>query len=131
MHRKINIMVQKSITMKAVNFIVKDLLLDFLYWPIWWYTRGVVKAFNMMTDTIVQGNDELAIGIWMKNIFTPMFGDATWQGRLVSFFMRVVQIVGRIIAFLFWVLFAFIVFIVWFLIPIFVIYEFVFNLGLI
>ena len=40
----------------------------------------------------------LAIGVWTKNIFVPMFGMHDWQSRIISFFMRVVQIIGRSIA---------------------------------
>ena len=40
----------------------------------------------------------LAIRVWIRNIFVPMFGMYDWQSRLISFFMRVVQIIGRTIA---------------------------------
>ena len=39
----------------------------------------------------------LAIKVWIKNIFVPMFGMHDWQSRIISFFMRVVQIIGRAI----------------------------------
>ena len=37
----------------------------------------------------------MAISVWIKNIFVPMFGQNDWQSRLISIFMRSVQIVGR------------------------------------
>ena len=46
----------------------------------------------------------LALGVWIKNIFVPMFGQRDWQSRLISVFMRIVNIVGRSIALFFWTL---------------------------
>lgn len=39
-----------------------------------------------------------AIEVWIKNIFVPMFGQHDWQSRLISVFMRLVQIIGRSLA---------------------------------
>lgn len=51
-------------------------------------------------ETIKGYSRTLAIRVWIKNIFVPMFGMHDWQSRLISFFMRVVQIIGRSIALL-------------------------------
>ena len=32
---------------------------------------------------------------WAKNIFVPMFGRYDWQSRIISVFMRFVNVVGR------------------------------------
>lgn len=124
-------MVTQNIFFKTAKFIAKDLILDILYWPIWWYSGGVVRAWQRMIDTIKQGNDELALLVWMKNIFRPMFGDYSFQGRLISFFMRVIQIIGRGIFFLFWVAFAFLWFLVWLALPLFILAQLLISLGLV
>ena len=67
-------MVKENILLKSFKFIVKDIVLDFLYWPIWWYSAGLIKAFKRMTGFISQGNSELGVTLWLKNIFVPMFG---------------------------------------------------------
>ena len=77
-------MVEKSIARKSIKFILQDIVGDVLFWPIWWYTTGVIESFYRMTDTIVQSNLEFGLTIWIKNIFVPMYGDYSWQGRLVS-----------------------------------------------
>lgn len=124
-------MVDKNIAIKAFKFIAKDLVLDFLYWPIWWYTKGVLRAWQKMLDTIKQGNDELALMVWIKNIFRPMFGDYSFQGRIISFFMRIIQIIGRGLFFLFWLIFAFLWFLVWLILPLFIVYQILISFGMI
>lgn len=121
-------MIQKNVGTKAIKFILKDIVLDFVLWPVWWYSTGLVEAFYRMIDTMKQANDEVALTIWIKNIFVPMYGDYTWQGRLISFMMRIVQIIGRIVIFLVWCIFAITVFTLWIIVPFFIIYQFLFNL---
>ncbi|PIR93594.1 hypothetical protein COT97_05915 [Candidatus Falkowbacteria bacterium CG10_big_fil_rev_8_21_14_0_10_39_11] len=121
-------MAQQSLSTKAIKFIAKDLVLDFLYWPVWWYTRGAILAFRRMVDTITNGSRSVALMVWVKNIFVPMYGDYTWQGRLISVLMRVAQIFGRFIIFIGWIIFAFVVFVLWFVLPLFVVFQLIFNL---
>ena len=124
-------MVTKSITMKAVRFILKDVLFDIIYWPFWWYSGGFLRAAKNFRNTIMQGNDELALTIWLKNLFVPMFGDYSWQGRIISFFMRLVQLIARSIFFILWCLVAFMGVILWLVVPFIIIYEVLFNLELV
>lgn len=123
-------MYRENIAVKSINFIFKDIIFDILYWPIWWYSIGLAKAFGNMKDTIAQGNRELALGIWVKNLFVPMFGQTDWQGRLISFFMRLVQIIIRFVAFLFWIVFAMVVFLFWPFLPLVIVLQVLLNLGL-
>lgn len=41
-----------------------------------------------------------AFRIWIRNFFVPMYGQHDWSGRIVSFFMRLVVLIGRLIALL-------------------------------
>ncbi len=123
-------MIKENLATKSIKFIARDIIFDILAWPIWWYTVGAVKALKRMGNVIAQGNDELALSVWVKNIFTPMFGQYDWQGRIISFFMRLFQIIFRSIVFVLWILVAFIGFVVWLVLPVILIYQILFNLGL-
>lgn len=123
-------MVQQNVGVKAIRFIIKDVLLDAVKWPVWWYSVGLIDALYRFGDTIRQANDEMALTVWIKNIFVPMYGEYNWQGRLVSFFMRVVQIIFRSIVFVLWVLFGLFVFLVWIFLPLYLVYQVLFNFGL-
>jgi hypothetical protein len=105
-----------------------DALLDFFYFPIWWYTEGVVYIGKKCYRIFLQGNEELAPAIWLKNLFVPMFGTRDWEGKIVSFFMRLVQIIGRSAALLVWLVFCWILFFCWLLFPLLVVYGIIINL---
>lgn len=122
-------MVKENIALKSFKFILKDVFGDIIYWPIWWYAGGLKKAWARMFNTIANGSEELGLAVWVKNLFKPMYGQFDWQGRLISFLMRFFQIIFRTIILLFWVIFALIIFLFWLILPIFLVVEVLFNLG--
>ncbi len=102
-----------------------EFALDFLYFPLWWYTDGTRRAFLFVVDMIKNGNDQLAPGLWLKNIFVPMFGQIDWQGRLMSIFIRLINVLGRTLALTIWCIVAALLFIFWLALPVSVGYMFV------
>ena len=102
--------------------ITVDFLLHILYFPIWWYTGGLKKAGSYCIDLLLLGNDYLAPDLWIRNIFVPMFGQTDWEGRLVSFFIRFVNIIFRIIGFVFWAAIVVIIFALWVVWPVLIVY---------
>ena len=99
-----------------------EFFLDILYFPIWWYTSGVKRAALAAWHMFQEGNISLAPGLWLRHIFTPMFGQTDWQGRIMSFFMRVVNIIGRSIALFVWIIVCLMVFSLWLVWPVFVVF---------
>lgn len=79
-------------------------------------------AAKKSLSLLQRGNNRLAPGIWLANIFVPMFGQFDWQGRIVSFFMRVVQVVVRTGVLAIWLVVCLLLFFSWFVIPVVVIY---------
>ncbi len=73
-----------------------------LLWPIWWYTKGLVWMLEVAKRMTVHTSRQLAVGVWVKNLFVPMFGLHDWQSRIISVFMRSLQIVGRSLGILAW-----------------------------
>jgi hypothetical protein len=107
--------------------IVRDLTLDLLYFPIWWYSTGLMERVNGAGELITGASRSLQIGLWIRNIFVPMYGAYDWQSRLISVFMRCVQIVARVIALVFWVLVAFAFFALYVFGPIMLILLFAYH----
>jgi len=68
---------------------------DVLRFPAWWYGKGLVRAVRYALEFIQGHARTLGVSTWVKNIFTPMFGRYDWQSRIISVFMRLVNIVGR------------------------------------
>lgn len=99
---------------------ILEFVLDILYFPIWWYSRGLFLAFNFCLNWIKDANLILSPALWLKNIFVPMFGQWDWQGRIMSFFMRLANVIIRTIMLWIWILVVLVVFLLWSAFPIFV-----------
>lgn len=84
---------------------------DLLYFPFWWYTHGFLRFAKSLVKALRFKWQDLGVGVWVKNLFVPMFGVRDIAGRLISFFMRLVNIIGR---FLYFLIFA-LIFFMWFL----------------
>ena len=102
--------------------IALDFSLHIFYFPIWWYTGGIKHAGSYCVNLLRTGSDYLAPGLWLRNIFVPMFGQSDWQGRIVSILMRVVNIIARGFGLLIWIVIVSVIFALWVIWPIFVVY---------
>lgn len=96
--------------------------------PVWWYSRGFLEQANSTWMFIQNRQKALALSVWVKNVFTPMYGQTDWQGRLVSIFMRLVQIVFRSIVMIVFVIIGIFRLLLWLILPLFVLYEIFFQL---
>lgn len=110
-----------------LRFIGVDLIGDGLYWPLWWYTEGLLNAGRFCIREIVAQEERLGLTIWTANIFTPMFGQYDLEGRLISFFMRLVQIIIRGVTLLLWAALMLGLFLGWLLLPLLITYQIVVN----
>jgi len=105
--------------------LIIEALLDAIYFPVWWYTRGIGHAAGYCFKLLKSSNASLGPGLWLANIFTPMYGQYDWQGRIISFFMRVVQVIFRSIALFIVAIFYFILFLMWIVAPLIIVYGLV------
>jgi len=103
--------------------ILSELVGNIIYFPLWWYSRGLINIMLWLKEFIVNREKSLAFLVWLKNIHRPMYGQHDWQGRIISFLIRLVQIIGRGLIMIFWLIFALAVFLFWIIFPFFVLYE--------
>ena len=108
--------------------LITEALLDIFYFPLWWFSVGIKRAGLWCFDLFKYGNEWLAPGLWMANIFVPMYGQYDWQGRIISFFMRLAQIAIRLFALTLWIIFCLVLFCSWILWPLLVGYGLYKNL---
>lgn len=111
-----------NLVMSSLKFIFIDIIGDFVYWPIWWYTAGLKDRFVFCGIQIKKTWISLGLSIWMKNMFTPMYGDRSFIGRLISFLARVVILIWRLIWFFFWTVLILAVLAIWIVGPIAIVY---------
>lgn len=107
--------------------ILAELVEDILYFPLWWYSRGLINLLLGVKDFLINKQKALALLVWLKNIFKPMYGQYDLAGKLISFFVRLVQIIFRSIFMLCWAILAVLAIIFWILLPVLVIYEIIFQ----
>lgn len=68
-----------------MDVIIKKYLLDF--W-VWWYWFFAKRVFHEAKTDWVFTLGALNIVPMATNLFTPMFKDKSWEGRLVAFPIR-------------------------------------------
>lgn len=112
-------------SLKIVGEIVRDILM----FPVWWYTRGLVGVARSLFSFLGERQRSLALLVWIKNIYRPMYGQHDWQGILISIGMRIIQIIFRSLVMLFWALVVLFIFCFWLVFPLFLIYEIFFQLN--
>ncbi|MFH1456837.1 MAG: hypothetical protein ABIF17_01840 [Patescibacteria group bacterium] len=109
---------------ETFRFVILKLIWDFLYFPIWWYSIGLKERFLVFLRQMKDVERSLALKIWIKNMFVPMYGFYDIWSRIISFFMRVVMLAYKTVAFFFWLVFYFALFLIYILLPVFAVYMF-------
>lgn len=107
--------------------VFKVLAHDAIMFPVWWYARGLMLMLRWCATAIKDYAQYFAINIWIKNILVPMFGQSDWQSRLISIFMRSVQIVGRTFALVLVLLVIALALAVYIVAPIFLALQFAYH----
>jgi len=105
------------------------LVFDIFYFPVWWYTRGAVMVLRRLGNMIAGEEKSLALMVWIKNIFRPMYGVRGWDGYLISFLVRLFQIIVRSIALIAAVAIALALFVLWLALPLIAIGQVFYQLG--
>ncbi len=93
-------------------------LRDIIAFPVWWYTQGVTYTAQKLFSSARRQAAHVAVGLWLKNLFVPMYGQYDWQGRIISFFVRLLQVIFRTIALIIWTIALFFVGIFYLCVPI-------------
>jgi len=90
-----------------------DLFLSLGYWPIWWYSSGLVDFFKFVGRQLKQSFRNQALDILIRSWFKPMYAQYDWQGRLISFIFRTLMIAWRLAFFLVWAVVLIVLACVW------------------
>lgn len=104
---------------------------DLLYFPLWWYSFGLLGVCKWVGHFLARRLASTGVLVWLKNWFTPMYGQHDWSGMIISFFVRTIQIIVRAVIFVFWIFFALACLVLWIIAPLFILYELARQLGLV
>lgn len=114
----------QSRTVMTLKFVAVDLVGSVLFYPIWWYTGGLIRAVGFCGGVVAGAARNLGFSVWLKNLFVPMFGQHDIASRIISFFMRLVTIFFYSVLLLLLTLVMFGVFLLWLALPVLVVFEF-------
>ena len=104
----------------AFKYFFIDLFGGIVRFPFWWYSKGLFSMVTWGVQSVKSYGKSIAFGVWIKNIFVPMFGQQDWQSRIISFFMRAFQILFRSFTLFIWSIVMIVLLIVYVSLPVFV-----------
>ncbi len=119
----------QNVAVIGIKYFCIDLIGGIIGFPLWWYSRGLKDAVHFCFGSIRNQWLNLALGIWLKNLFIPMYGETSIAGRIISVFMRSVILVGRGIIFIVWTIIMVALFALYLVILPFVVIALVYNLA--
>jgi len=117
------------ILIATLKYIAVEIIWDVIYFPIWWYSKGLMRVINYCIESATfHVNRRMALGIWIKSMFKPMYGDYTREGRIISIFMRFVVLIWKLVSAVLWLVLLFIIFILWIALPLLIIYFILYQI---
>ena len=78
--------------------LVWEEVLHLFFYPVWWYSNGLFGLARWAQEGLRYRARKYAIGLWMHHLSTPMYGEYSLIGRMVSVVMRLVVIIARSVA---------------------------------
>ncbi|PIY96970.1 MAG: hypothetical protein COY66_02255 [Candidatus Kerfeldbacteria bacterium CG_4_10_14_0_8_um_filter_42_10] len=113
----------------ALKYVFIELIGKIFYFPVWWYTTGTKKVLFFIGRQISSLAEALSLKILFANLLKPMYGDYSRSGRLISFFVRIFHFFFLLLTTVIWVVVLVILFIIWLILPVFIIYSIIFQLS--
>ncbi|MDD2354107.1 MAG: hypothetical protein PHH52_00515 [Patescibacteria group bacterium] len=108
--------------------IILKIISDIVIFPIWWYSVGFLEMIKKGWRFLCQREKALGFSIWLKNILVPMYGQYDWAGRIISFFVRLIQVIFRGLFLIFWLIVFIVSILLWLAGPIFLFLSLFFQL---
>jgi len=82
-----------------------------------WYPESLVAFLRAWKNSLLYLEEDLAVGLMFKLLFAPLFHDATFVGRLLSFCFRSTRILMGVFTFIVVTMIFVLLSLTWFLLP--------------
>ncbi|MEI6511439.1 MAG: hypothetical protein WCO25_05380 [Candidatus Uhrbacteria bacterium] len=79
----------------VLRLVLTELFDGIVSLPAWWYTRGLAIMTAWFQKFVRDASERFSLGVWVRNLFVPMYGDTEWSGRAISFGVRFAMIFVR------------------------------------
>ncbi len=104
-------------TGRVFEVIGRDLIGEILYFPIWWYSKGVLQFTQIAWGKVMWLWGSLGLRILIKSYFKPMFGDRSFWGRSISIVMRTIELVFNLAIISVWAGLMISILLIWLALP--------------
>ena len=84
---------------------------------LFWYPNAAVVFLRSLKNVLLVLEEDLAVGLMVRLIFTPLFHDGTITGRILSFFFRLGRVIIGIFGFLCAIVVMLVLALLWFSAP--------------
>ena len=95
---------------------------------IWWYTGGLLALLRKVREHIRSFAHSWNLNVLTRYLFVPMYGYNDWASRMISFCVRVVQLIVVSIATFLYIAFEFVLIVAWVLVPVVVVTNVIYQL---
>lgn len=113
----------------AFQFVARDIVGSVLFFPVWWYTKGLAYQARAFARRVRSTFRTLGLRILVEHFTEPMYGDYSKSGRAISLVMRTLQLgVYSVIMFIALILFV-ALFLIYLILPVLVTYEIVLHVS--
>lgn len=99
-------------------------LVEIIYLPGWWYTVGLSWLVKRLLVFLKNKSKSLNIGVWIRYLFVPMFGEKDTVSRFISFGVRFFQIIFRTWALISFCLLVIATIFIWLFLPVMMLWLF-------
>lgn len=113
----------QNLFISSLKFVFRDLIGDIIYFPVWWYTKGIKKVTLFCFGEVKETARKLSIGILFSHLLKPMYGQYDIAGRIISLFFRILQFLWHLLFLIIWLVLMLVIFIFWIVFPIFSIWQ--------
>jgi hypothetical protein len=113
----------------SILAILQSVLRALLSLPLWWYTEGLFKKASTTAREIEASGRLLHLQILFKNLPKPLYGYSDWETRFVSLIVRPGHFLVHLTIALAHLLIILTPFLLWLLLPPFIVYSIGYQLG--
>lgn len=119
---------QNNLFLNSLKFITKDIIGDILYFPLWWYSVGLIKVAKNFINQLISLINGFSLPILFRSLLKPMYGDYSKSGRIISFFMRIIHLTVLSLGVLVWSLVLLVLLLAWLIIPVLIVYNIIIQI---
>lgn len=113
------------------KFVFIDVIGNIFYFPIWWYSKGLLRVILWYKNGITDFANYLAIPILFKSLFKPLFGMNDIVSRIISIVLRFVYFFVLMIVMVIYLILLTVFVLAYMLLPLFIAYNIIYQFEII